>query len=101
NLEEMRTALRSAVRAIELYQGNAEYDRVAALAATKLGDAEARALLESALARKESAALRLALAEVALRLNDRSAARANAVRALELDPQSEDAAKLIRSIDGN
>ncbi|MEK7285038.1 MAG: O-antigen ligase family protein, partial [Chloroflexota bacterium] len=101
NLEDMRTALRSAVRAIELYQGNAEYDRVAALAATKLGDAEARALLESALARKESAALRLALAEVALRLNDRSAARANAVRALELDPQSEDAAKLIRSIDGN
>jgi len=68
NLDDPRTALRESVRAIELFQGDPEYDRVAALAAGKLGDAEARDLIKAALKAKDSDALRAALADLDKRL---------------------------------
>jgi len=94
-------ALETLATAVALSSTNANNDTVAAEAAGKLTDPQrARALLERILVIKESAALRLALANVALRLNDRELARANVQRALQLDPANVDAQRLISSLGG-
>jgi Flp pilus assembly protein TadD len=57
-------------------------------------------LVERILENKESALLRLTLAKVALRLNDRDLALTNARRALELEPGNPDALKMVTSLGG-
>lgn len=90
-------ALRSAATAISLYQGDPRYDRWAASASACSSDpAAARPLLERAIAAKDSPALHVAAAKVALRLGDRSAAREHAERALRLEPLNTDAQAVLR-----
>jgi tetratricopeptide (TPR) repeat protein len=87
--------------AVALYRNNPNNDTVAAEAAPKIADAaKARVLVERILAVKESAVLRLTLSRVALRLNDRQDALANAQRALALDPTNGEAKSLVASLGG-
>lgn len=100
-LGQPEQALETLAVAVSLNSTNTNNDAVAAEAAAKLADPQrARALLERILVIKESAVLRLALANVALRLNDRDLALSNVHRALELDPANVDARRLISSLGG-
>src|SRR5439155_15659827 len=83
-------SLETIVIAVALNRNNADNDAVAAEAAPRVPDAaRARALLEKIIAQKESATLHIALAGVALRLDDRVAALANARLALQIEPANE------------
>lgn len=93
---EYELALAAAARAIRLYAKEPNYDDVAAFAALGVADASsARSTLEDLLGVRDSATLRIALAEVSLRLNDHRAARLHAQRALELDPTSGEARAIL------
>jgi len=94
-------ALETIAVAVGLNPNNPNNDAVAAEAAAKVSDpAKARALVERILALKETAALRLTLSRLALRLNDRQAALTNAERALELDPTNTEAQSVVASLRG-
>ncbi|MBI3522606.1 MAG: O-antigen ligase family protein [Chloroflexi bacterium] len=92
---EFPEALREIVRAIELYQRDGRYDRVAEEIADADPDkVEAGALLDRALRVKDTLPLRRAAAKAALARGDRDAARAHAARAVELDPADQDARRI-------
>lgn len=88
-------ALDAASTAIRLYKGDAEYDSVAADAAMRLPDpATAQAALERLIQEKDSAAVRVALARLAIKRSDTVTARRHVERALALDPQHASAKEL-------
>jgi len=102
-LDQPVVSLGAAVDAILIAQNpnDPHYDGLAAAASAKVADpAVARRELERALASRETARLRVALAQVDLRQGDKAAALTNARRALELDPANTDAAALIRAVSG-
>lgn len=89
-------ALQEMLTAIRLYRGDSSYDLLIAEAALRDGSPEsARRIVEEILGVKESATLRVVLARLALKLNDAVAARRNAERALELDPNNIEAKRLV------
>jgi hypothetical protein len=92
-------ALHAAVKTTVLYDGYPTYGHLAWLAAARVSDlGGARRQLEGAVTVKETAELRLALAVVALRMNDRVAARESALRALALSPNYKEAADLLAQL---
>jgi cytochrome c-type biogenesis protein CcmH/NrfG len=98
---EPEQALTTLALAVSLNQRNPTNDIVASEAATRVADPQrARALVERILEKKESALLRVTLAKVALRLNDRELALTNARRAIELEPGNTDALKVISGLGG-
>jgi cytochrome c-type biogenesis protein CcmH/NrfG len=87
-------ALRGAVSHTLWYDPSFGYR--AFLASQRLSDlASARRILEDAVAVRDVVGLRLALAQIALRMNDRAAAEVSALRALELLPGDRDALALL------
>jgi tetratricopeptide (TPR) repeat protein len=99
---EFDVALRAAVNTVVLYEGDSAYGRVAVLAAARVSDlGGARRLLEDAVDVEETPELRLALAVIALRMNDRVAARDNAQRALALSPNYKEAGALLAQLSQN
>jgi len=62
--------------------------------------AAAREQLERAISARDSAKLRVALGNIALRQGDRDTARASAQRALALEPNNPDALALMRAAGG-
>jgi tetratricopeptide (TPR) repeat protein len=99
---EFDVALRAAVNTVVLDDGDPAYGRVAVLAAARVSDlGGARRLLEDAVDLEETPELRLALAVIALRMNDRVAARENAQRALALSPNYKEAADLLAQLSQN
>ena len=97
---EFDIALRAAVKTAVIYDGYPTYGRLALQAATRVSDlGGARRLLEDAVTVEETPELRLALAVTALRMNDRAAARENALRALALSPNYKEAADLLAQLD--
>jgi tetratricopeptide (TPR) repeat protein len=100
-LGEHEIALRAAVSAIRLYPREPSYDSLAALAASQLSDTSlVRQLVGQALGYKDSAILRVVVAQAALRQGDRPAALENARQALRLDPSSQDAKAIIAAAGG-
>jgi uncharacterized protein HemY len=98
---EPEQALTTLALAVSLNPRNSTNDIVASEAATRVSDPQrARALVERILEKKESALLRVTLAKVALRLNDRELALTNVRRALELEPGNADALKMVSSLGG-
>ena len=96
---EFDVALRAAVKTAVLYDGYPTYGHRAFLAAARVSDlGGARRLLEDAVTVEETAELRLALAVIALRMNDRVAAHENALRALALSPNYKEAADLLAQL---
>lgn len=94
------TALSSAVKAIELYASDPQYDKLAALAARCVNDQQlAQANLTRVLATKESVVLLLALAELERSTGDLVGARTHALRVLDLSEENEAALELLRQID--
>lgn len=94
-------ALRAAVRGRSLAPEDLRFERIAAEAARRWDDVSAaRGLLGEAVALRESALLRVALAQLAFRARDYEAVRANASRALELDPDQADAKYLLSAVPG-
>lgn len=94
-------ALEAAGQAMRLHPGYAEYEDLAVAAALSLSDARAGLnAVEKLLAIHESATLRVGLAKLSLQLNDRNAARREAGRALELDPQNSDAKAILSQTGG-
>ncbi len=92
-------ALRASAVAIRLHKTEPEYDAVAVDAASRMTDASAaRLALERIVQEKDSAVLRVGLAQTSLRLNDVDAARRHLRRALELDPQNAPARELTRQL---
>lgn len=92
-------ALEEVTVAMRMNPTEPEYDMFAADTALRVSDtAAARAALERILALKDSAVLRVALAQTSLKLNDLGAARAHLRRAIELDPQNAAARDLLRQI---
>jgi O-antigen ligase/tetratricopeptide (TPR) repeat protein len=95
-LDDYDVALRSAVRTSLLLDGDAPSGHQAFLAAQHASDLPAaRQVLADAVTRGETAQFRLALAQIAYRMNDRAEARRNALRALALKPGDEDALRLL------
>jgi cytochrome c-type biogenesis protein CcmH/NrfG len=87
-------ALRGAVSATILYDESSGYR--AFLSSQRLTNLDAaRRLLSDAVAVRDVAWLRLALAQIALRMNDRASAETNALRALELAPGEPEALSLL------
>jgi tetratricopeptide (TPR) repeat protein len=94
-------ALDAAGHAMRLHPGNADYEYLAVAAALSLTDAQAaRNTLDELLSIHESAALRVGLAKLSLQLNDRDSARREAARALELDPENDDAKAILSQTGG-
>ncbi len=92
-------ALEILVTAVSLNRNNPTNDVVASEAAARASDAQqARRLVERILQTKESAILRVTLAQLALRTGDRQSALSNAQRALELEPSNAEAQRLIASL---
>ena len=95
-LGDDRTALSAVVTAIGLDPSVTVYDAVAAETAVRVTDlAFARASLEGALERKDSPVMRVALARILLKVNERGAARSQLRRALDTDPQNAAARELL------
>jgi O-antigen ligase/cytochrome c-type biogenesis protein CcmH/NrfG len=91
-------ALRRIATAIALSPGASSYELTAVSAAGRASDLpSARAALERVIAVRDTAGLRVALAQVALRQDDVPAARSNATRALQLDPANADALRILAS----
>lgn len=98
-LGDPAAALEAVSTAIELNVSDAEYDTVAADAASRMTDAAAaRAALERIVKSKDSAVLRVALAQTSVKLNDAESARTHVRRALDLDPQNAAAGVLLRQL---
>ncbi len=77
--------MRGAIGATLLYDPS--YGRKAFLSAPRLTDlTSARRTLQDAVVVRDDGSLRIALAEIAFRMNDRADAEKNALRALELFP---------------
>ena len=96
---EFDLALRAAIKTAVLYDGYPTYGHLALLAAARVSDlGGARHQLEYAVTVEETAELRLALAVIALRMNDRAAARESALRALALSPNYKEAADLLAQL---
>jgi len=96
---ENQVALAAAGEAIRLYTRAPSYDVVAAKAAAGMSDrAAARAMLEDIVRTKDSAVLRVALARICVELRDQSAARQNAQRALQLEPNNQEARAILDSL---
>lgn len=94
-LGEYEEALESSLTAIRIYKKDSEYETVAADAALRLQDtAAARMALERVVQEKDVPVIRVALARLALKVNDVEAARGQIRRALELDPQNVPAREL-------
>lgn len=92
-------ALEASAVAIRLHKGEPEYDTVAVDAASRMTDASAaRLALEDIVKEKDSAVLRVGLAQISLKLKDIEAARMHLRRALELDPQNAPARELTRQL---
>jgi cytochrome c-type biogenesis protein CcmH/NrfG len=99
--DQPEQALTTLAIAVSLNPRNSTNDIVASEAATRVSDPQrARSLVERILEKKESALLRVTLAKVALRLNDRELALTNARRAIELEPGNTDALKVISGLGG-
>jgi len=97
-LGKPESALDAIVGALRLYKGDPRYDSIAASAANRATDLNAaRRALDEALSFKESAVLRVALGNVALRQGDRAAALTNAKRALQLEPNNAEARALLQA----
>ena len=89
-------ALKEIVSAIKLYRLDATFDKRAADASARASDkTAARAELGDALRSKDTAALRVAAAQLALDQHDAVAAAAHARRALELEPTNSDAQRIL------
>lgn len=98
-LGDPASALDASAVAVRLYKGEPEYDTVAVDAALRMSDASAaRLALERIVREKDSAVLRLGLAQLSLRLKDAAAARMHVQRALELDPQNASARDLAKQL---
>lgn len=96
---EHELALRSIVYSMRLFPGAGIYDRVAVSAALAMSDsALARSLLEQAIRDRDVASLRVAAAQLAIRLNETDAARVHAMRALELEPGNADARAILAQL---
>lgn len=94
-LGEHAEALKASATAIRLFKGDSEYEAVAADAALRLADAvAARSALEDIVREKDAPVLRVALARLALKMNDAGSARMHIRRALELDPKNGPAREL-------
>lgn len=91
-------ALASSVRAIVLQRGGGAERVVAPAARCATDERSARATLEGAIATRDLAVLRVALAETALRLGDLDSARGHVRRALELDPGDAEARRLLTQL---
>jgi tetratricopeptide (TPR) repeat protein len=92
-------ALRAAVTTIRLQGGNAKFERIAIDAAlSSMNPVESRKQLEEAVSIKESAALHVTLAELALKLQDPDGARRHARRALEIDPRNRRAQQVLAAL---
>jgi O-antigen ligase len=97
-LKQYDLSLQAAVAAISLWP-RGDNDALAARAAGQATDVrQARSMLENALRYRDSPVLHLALAEVALRLQDYETARAEAKRTLELAPDDAGAEEMLRAI---
>jgi O-antigen ligase len=92
-------ALEAVATAIRLYKDDPAYDSTAADAASRSPDPQAaRLALEMIIREKDSAVLRVALAQLSLRLNEIDAARMHLRRAIELDPANAPARDLARQL---
>lgn len=101
SLGQAPVALDEIIQAMRLYSRDADYDVIAARAATAVLDrAAARAGLETLLAMRDSATLRIALARVCLLAPDLACARENASRALELNAGNAEAINLLKQAGG-
>jgi hypothetical protein len=96
-LGEYDLSLRAAINVIALWPG-ADNDALVTRAAARASDlGEARTLLEEALRLRDSAALHLAMAQVALKLGDKETARTQATRTLELASDNSEAQAILRA----
>jgi tetratricopeptide (TPR) repeat protein len=91
-------ALEAAVAAVRLEGERSEYDKVAADAARRVPSKGTIALLEQVLATKETAALHIAAADVALRSGEIQTALTHVRRALILEPDNAEAKRILASI---
>lgn len=92
-------ALAPAVRAIELYPPDISYDGLVLAASRLVSDSRsAAALVDSALAAKESWRLRVAAGELAIRNGDLATARIHANRASQLAPFEPDVRTLLTKL---
>lgn len=92
-------ALEASAVAIRLYKKESEYEALAADAAIRMQDASAaRTALEMIVQQKDAPVLRVAMARISLKLNDRDGAVRNLRRALELDPQNVPARELMQQM---
>jgi O-antigen ligase len=100
-LGQNRDALAALVEAIRLYPRDPRYDQLAIRAARGMADlADARAILKPVFDVKDSTTLRVGMAELSLALRDLPDARAQALRALQLDPNNPDARRLLDASGG-
>ncbi len=94
-------ALGSAAMAIRLFPGDAGYERVASDAAQRASDpAAASATLEELVRLRDSANLRVGLARLALKRDDRAGALAHVRRAIEIDARNQDAQRMLIELGG-
>ncbi len=100
SLNDAALALAVAVDGVRRDPASFQYDQLIVMSAAKADPAAARPLVESALAARETAGLRVTLAEVALRQGDLESARTNARRALQLEPANADAQRILRAAGG-
>ena len=95
-LGDFDVAFRSAVTNTLVHEGYGPAGYEAFLISQRVSDLpSAREVLNNAIAVRDTAQFRLALAEIALRMNDRVTARTNALRALQLKPGDVDALQLL------
>jgi O-antigen ligase/cytochrome c-type biogenesis protein CcmH/NrfG len=90
-------AIGPAVKAVVLYPPDNRYDPIVLRAARGARDVRSAASeLDRALKAKDSLLLRVAAAELALRLGDKATARAHAVQAARFAPTNADVVRLLR-----
>src|SRR5207244_2589149 len=95
---QYEVAISSAVDAMALYP-LPDYDKFAVDPALAWGDPRrARDDLRRALPHRDSAAIRIALARLSLKLGDRATARVDVGRALELDPLNLEAKDILSQL---
>ncbi|MDE3193168.1 MAG: O-antigen ligase family protein [Chloroflexota bacterium] len=98
---DQQLAQSEVARAIALYQDDPSYDKTAVLIASKSTDPKAAVtFLQGLLRWKDTAALRVGIAQEALKGGDREVARENAQKALQLDPKNTDARSLLTTLGG-
>ena len=94
-------AIQHILHALVLYPGGAGWDAKLARASAHAVDlGAARAALAEAARRNDTAVVRVGLSRLALKLGDLADARANAKRALELEPSNADAQALLQQLGG-